>query len=177
MKRLFPVFLLLLLIVQFSACEKDDICVEGDTPLLVVGFYDVVDSSFKSVPNLRIRALDNDSILSLEGATEFGFTDRANSPDSIFLPLRINAQTTQFEFISGSAADDTDENIETGTIDTLSFNYMVNEAFVSRACGYVANFNELDTVRQVYSTDWIKGISIMDTTITNSNLIHVQIFH
>ena len=64
MKRLFPVFLLLLLIVQFSACEKDDICVEGDTPLLVVGFYDVVDSSFKSVPNLRIRALDNDSILS-----------------------------------------------------------------------------------------------------------------
>ena len=85
MKRLFPILLILTVIVQFSSCEKDDICVEGDTPLLVIGFYDVTDTTFKSVSNLRIRALDldSDSILGLEGSEEFGFTDRANSPDSI----------------------------------------------------------------------------------------------
>lgn len=165
------------MIVQFSSCEKDDICVEGDTPLLVVGFYDIVDTTFKSVNNLRIRALDNDSILGLESAEEFGFSDRANSPDSIFLPLRIDAMTTQFEFILDSADDDQDATIDTGNIDTLTFDYLVNEQFVSRACGFVANFNDLDTTRQVFSTDWIKGINILDTTITNSNLIHVQIFH
>ncbi|MEO0570530.1 MAG: DUF6452 family protein [Bacteroidota bacterium] len=177
MKRLFPVLLLFTMIVQFSSCEKDDICVEGDTPLLVVGFYDIVDTTFKSVNNLRIRALDNDSILGLESAEEFGFSDRANSPDSIFLPLRIDAMTTQFEFILDSADDDQDATIDTGNIDTLTFDYLVNEQFVSRACGFVANFNDLDTTRQVFSTDWIKGINILDTTITNSNLIHVQIFH
>ena len=100
MKRLFPVFLLFSTIVHFSSCEKDDICVEGDTPLLVVGCYDIADTTFKSVPNLRIKALDNDSILGLESSDEFGFSDRANSPDSIFLPLRINAQATQFQLIS-----------------------------------------------------------------------------
>ena len=177
MKQLFPVLLLFCIILHFSSCEKDDICVEGDTPLLGVGFYDITDTTFKSVPNLRIRALDNDSILGLESAEEFGFSDRANSPDSIFLPLRINAMNTQFELISGSAADDEDATLETGTIDTLSFDYVVTEQFISRACGFVANFNELDTVRNVFTTDWIKGINIVDTTITNSTLIHVQIFH
>lgn len=177
MKQLFPVLLLFCIILYFSSCEKDDICVEGDTPLLVVGFYDITDTTFKSVPNLRIRALDNDSILGLESAEEFGFADRANSPDSIFLPLRINAMNTQFELISGSAADDEDATLETGTIDTLSFDYVVTEQFISRACGFVANFNELDTVRNVFTTDWIKGINIVDTSITNSTLIHVQIFH
>ena len=177
MKRLFPVLLLFSVIVHFSSCEKDDICVEGDTPLLVIGFYDIADTTFKRVPNLRIRALDNDSILGLESAAEFGFSDRATSPDSIFLPLQINAQATQFQFISGSAADADDATLETGSIDTLSFNYVVDEQFVSRACGFVANFNQLDTLRNVFADDWIKGINIVDSTVTNSNLIHVQIFH
>ena len=172
MKQLLPILLLLAVIIQFSSCEKDDICVEGDTPLLVIGFYDVTDTTFKSVPSLRIRAIDNDQILS--DNTSFGFTDRSNSPDSITIPLRINATDTTFEFISGSADED---EVETGTIDTLSFNYLVQEAFVSRACGFVANFTELDTTRQVFTTDWIKGIILVESAVTNSNEIHVQILH
>jgi hypothetical protein len=164
-----------MVIIDLSSCEKDDICVEGDTPLLVIGFYDIADTTFKTVTNLRIRALDNDSIFN--SATAYGFSDRSNSPDSITIPLRIAEPTTTFEFISNSAADDEDAAIETGIIDTVTFNYVVNEKFISRACGFVANFNDLDTTRQVFSTDWIKGINILDSTITNSNLIHVQIFH
>ncbi|MEM9824872.1 MAG: hypothetical protein AAF985_27555, partial [Bacteroidota bacterium] len=60
-------------IIHFSSCEKDDICVEGDTPLLVIGFYDITDTTFKSVNNLRILSTDNDSILN--STTEYGFTD------------------------------------------------------------------------------------------------------
>jgi len=175
MKRLFPVLLLFFGIVHFSSCEKDDICVEGDTPLLVIGFYDITDTTFKSVNNLRIKATANDSIFN--SAITYGFSDRSNSPDSITLPLRIEASSTEFEFISNSTADEDNPNIEIGNIDTLTFNYVVNEQFISRACGFVANFNDLDTTRQVFSTDWIKGINIVDSTITNSNLIHVQIFH
>lgn len=174
MNRFFPVLLLLLLITHFASCEKDDICVEGDTPLLVIGFYNISDTlEFKSVPTLRIKATDNDSILN--GSEEYGFGDRSNSPDSIFVPLRIMENTTQFEFISGSSADE--EGNETGNRDTLTFTYTVNEEFISRACGFIANFEGLDTTRQVFSTDWIKRISISEKNIERSNAIHVKIFH
>ncbi len=174
MNRFFPVLLLLLLITHFASCEKDDICVEGDTPLLVIGFYDVLDTlEFKSVPTLRIKAIDNDSILS--DSEEYGFGDRANSPDSLFVPLRIMEPTTQFELISSSSADE--EGNETGNRDTLTFTYTVNEEFISRACGFIANFDGLDTIRQVSAEDWIKRISISEKNVERSNAIHVKIFH
>ena len=177
MKRLFPVLLLFSVIVYFSSCEKDDICVEGDTPLLVIGFYDFEDTlEFKAVPNLRIKALvqmQGDSLLN--DATAYGFSDRGSSGDSITIPLRISENVTPYQIISGSA--DNDEGNENGSIDTLSFTYTVNERFVSKACGFVANFNELDTVRNVFADDWIKRITVQETDVELSNTIHVKIFH
>ena len=80
-----------------------------------------------------------------------------------------------FQFISGSVNDD--DGNESGNIDVLQFNYTVVDSFVSRACGFVANFNDLDTVREVTANDWIQGINIVESDITISNRIHVQIFH
>lgn len=174
MKRIFPIFLITLFLFYFSSCEKDDICVEGDTPLLVIGFYDADDTTeFKTVTDLRIRSLDNDSILN--NSTDFGFSDRGNVRDSITIPLRIAASESGFEFISRSAEDD--EGNETGTIDTLTFNYVVNQEFISRACGFIANFNELDTTRNVFSSDWIRRITLLETDVERSNTIHVKVFH
>ncbi len=169
MKRLFPI-LLFLAIVQFSSCEKDDICVEGDTPLLVIGFFDFGDTLVaKTVPSLRIVEVELNSVVNTT-------TDRTNNVDSLAIPLRIASSSTSFAFITNSADDDS-TGLETGNIDTLTFNYDVREQFISRACGFVANFNGLDTTRQVNATDWIRRISLVDTTITNSNAIHVKIFH
>ncbi len=168
MKRLCPILLLLTVIVHFSSCEKDDICVEGDTPLLVIGFFNVEDpTASKDVLRLRIVETELNSTLGT-------FTDRGNL-DSIGLPLRIANTSTTFAMIKDSQDDD--DGNEAGRIDTLTFNYTVNERFVSKACGFVANFNELDTTRQVFSSDWIKRIEIIDTIISDSNEIHVQIFH
>lgn len=169
MKKILPI-LLIIMLCHLSSCEKDDICVDGDTPLLVIGFFDVDDTTAaKDVPSLRIRALGFETSPST-------FTDRSNQ-DSIGIPLQIEANTTSFVFINNSADDPDDETIETGTIDTLTFNYTVNEEFVSRACGFVANFSELDTTRQVFSTDWIKRIQIVNPTVESSSAIHVKIFH
>ena len=164
------------------ACEKDDICVEGDTPLLVIGFYDIADTTeFKTVPTMRIKALHSntfaeDSILDNDSYTrpEFEFNDRTNVTDSIFIPLRVSASNTDFVFISSSADED---EVEIGNRDTLTFNYTVNEQFISRACGLVANFNELDTTRTVSDSDWIKRITVQETDVELSNTIHVKIFH
>ena len=169
MKRLFPV-LLFLAVLQFSSCEKDDICVEGDTPLLIIGFFDAEDTTAtKNVTRLRVRELGLDTIVDT-------FDDRTDR-DSISLPLRIASSTTEFVFILNSM-DDEDTEEEQGNSDTLRFNYAVNERFVSRACGFVANYIGLDTIRQVNPTeDWIKRITVVDTNIVNSNAIHVKIFH
>jgi len=159
------------LLCHFSSCEKDDICVDNDTPLLVIGFYDILDpDAEKDVTSLRIRAFGLDSI-----SSDDTFTDRSTT-DSIGIPLQINDPgISQFEFISDSADDD--EGDEAGNIDTLTFNYTVVEEFVSRACGFIANYSELDTSRTVYSTDWIKRVEVIESTIENSNSIHVKIFH
>ncbi|MDT0540226.1 DUF6452 family protein [Croceitalea sp. P059] len=176
MKKILSALSIITVILYFSSCEKDDICVEGDTPFLVIGFYDADDEDttvFKTVSSLRIRGIDNDSIYSSDT-----FSDRSSVSDSILIPLRLDNTTTQFEFISNSATDDATE-LETGIIDTLSFNYEVGEEYVSRACGFVGNFNELDTTRQVFSSDWIKRITILESDIDleKSNTIHVKIFH
>ena len=50
MKKIHIGLLLLLGIIFISSCEKDDICVEGDTPLLVIEFYDAEDTSTLKAP-------------------------------------------------------------------------------------------------------------------------------
>ncbi len=160
----------LILFVGFLAitsCEKDDICVDGDTPLLIFRFYDAADSTtLKSVSALRIVGIGN-------GEPVDTFTDRS-STDSVAVPLRINELSTQFQIILNS---DGDENAETGNIDTLQFNYETNEVFISRACGFVANF-EIETDTLTIDTDnWIQGIEISNPSVTSQDSTHVKIFH
>jgi hypothetical protein len=173
MKRIPLILFILIIFINFSSCEKDDICVDGDTPFLIVGFYDFADSTvFKSVTSLRIRSMDNDSIY-----TSDTFSDQATVNDSIFIPLRVDATDTTYEFILNSDGD-ANAMAETGTISTLGFSYSLGEEFVSRACGFVANYNELDTIRTVSTEDWIRRITIIENTITNNpTTIHVKIFH
>nr|WP_299383672.1 DUF6452 family protein [Allomuricauda sp.] len=172
MKRILPSLLICILLVHFLSCEKDDICVDGDTPMLIIGFYDAADTEeFKTVPSLRINSLDIDTVLE----NEF-FNDRADSPDSLFVPLRIAETSTAYEFIMDSA-EDADTGEETGNSDALTINYGVRETYISKACGFVANFENLSITLPDSAENWIQDISIVQETIENSNTIHVKIFH
>ncbi|PWL37512.1 hypothetical protein DKG77_14465 [Flagellimonas aquimarina] len=172
MKKILPILLVAFSLIYVSSCEKDDICVDGDTPLLVIGFYDAIDTTvFKSVPLIRIKGIDNDSILTTDS-----FNDRSNSPDSLLIPLRIDGISTTYEVITDSADDETTME-ETGNRDTLSFNYSVSEQFISRACGFVANYNTLTIGLTTDDSNWIQNITVVEDTIENSNNIHVKIFH
>ncbi len=150
-----------------NGCEKDDICVEGDTSLLIIRFYDSENpDQFKSVTNLRVIGLGQENPVDT-------FTDRS-SQDSIAIPLRINEPDTGFLLILDSADEDM---LETGNIDTLSFTYNTQEEFVSRACGFVANYTELQEVLTADSDNWIQNIEIISTTVKSQESAHVQIFH
>ena len=169
--RRHPVFLSLsamLLATGFSGCEKDDICVDGDTPLLVVNFYDSEDpSSAKNVTSLRVIGIGN-------GDPVGTFTDRSNR-DSIQLPLRADAPRTGFVLIRDSAGDS--EGGATENRDTLYFDYEITEDFISRACGFVPNFENLQAGIQDDLSIWIDSVRVVNPTVESIQTTHVAIYH
>ena len=169
MKKIIPVLLIASLMIYVSSCEKDDICGEGDTPQLVIGFFDIDDTTeAKDVPSLRIKEIILDTVINT-------ITDRSSSLDSIGVPLRSDVTSTSFAFITDSA-DDADTGDETGNIDTLTISYSLREAFVSRACGYVMNYDDLTISLPASANNWIQDITVVQKTVENSKSIHVKIF-
>ncbi|MFS4415798.1 DUF6452 family protein [Maribacter sp. 2307ULW6-5] len=161
-------FLLLLVLVAAAACEKDDICVEGDTPLLVVEFYDVEDTSaLKAVPKLRVAGVG-------KTVTVNTVADRTDL-NRISIPLRVNRDSTSFVLISNSATNDAGE--ETGTLDTVHFSYVLVDTMISRACGFIVNYKELEAALEGPNGQWIERIEVIRPLVKNSDSTHVKIFH
>ena len=136
MKKNILLFLLIIGIVSpmlFSSCQRDDLCSEDPTtPRLLVGFFDFVSQEeFNRVSNLRVFEANGD-------ADSIVITQNAVSVDSISLPLRAFTTSTRFAMVEESAID-SDGN-ETGNIDTITFNYTVQERFtpqpllIKRSC-------------------------------------------
>lgn len=167
MRKLRTIFFFTVGFLLINSCEKDDICVEGDTPLLIIRFYDAENPEvFKSVSSLRVRGIGQENPVDT-------FTDRS-SLDSISIPLRINQPDTGFLLILDSATED---DVETGNIDTLTFSYATQELFVSKACGFIANYDQLNESLTTDTENWIQSIEIISPTINSQADAHVQIFH
>lgn len=159
--------LILLLLFPFLSCEKDDICIEGDTPLLIVRFYDALDpESLKPVAGLRVTGIGN-------GNPVDTFADRSTT-DSIGLPLRLDSGATSFAFILNSADDN---GMESGNPDTLAFQYEVGSRFVSRACGFVGTYDNLQHTTAADADTWISNVEINRALVQFSDSVHVKIFH
>tara|TARA_R110002167_G_scaffold50143_3_gene146304 strand:+ start:3237 stop:3701 length:465 start_codon:yes stop_codon:yes gene_type:complete len=151
-------------IISFSACEKDDICVDGNTPLLVIGFYDVTDTSLvKPVPLLVVKGLDGGDTLAV-------ITNK--SLESIELPLRPETDNTTFVLSQNPTTE-----ASTLNEDVITFNYESKEVFISRACGFVANYDNLSGTVGADALNWILAIEVKTTLVANSNETHVKIYH
>lgn len=158
---------LFLFVLGLASCEKDDICVEGNTPLLVIEFFDSEDrETLKNVVTLRVQGEGQETPVNT-------FTDRT-SLNKITLPLKADADSTGFLFISNSAETD---SLETGNIDTLAFNYSRLEDFKSRACGFIINYEALQGTLQTGTDNWIQEIEIIRSTVITSDSTHVKIYH
>ncbi len=161
--------LLLLLALLAAACEKDDICVDGDTPLLVMTFNDIgaTEATAKAVTRLRVIGIGNGDPITT-------FNDRSNR-DSVGLPLRLDNGRTGFILIQNS--QDNEDGVDTGNPDTLYLDYQVTEAFVSRACGFVANYEGLSWELQADASNWIDSVVIANPFVRSSDSAHVTIYH
>ncbi|MDP5000374.1 MAG: DUF6452 family protein [Flavobacterium sp.] len=166
MKKIVFITLSLLLAVSFWNCEKDDICAEGTavTPRLIIEFYDATNTTvLKSVTNLGVIEPTFTTGLSFTGVSK------------IEVPLRTTADLTSLNFNqNGSDSDTTNDNI-----DLLTFNYVRNDVYISRACGYKTVFY-LDTTNPIELTadgnNWIQNIEVIQPNIETENEVHVKIY-
>ena len=167
LKRLIFTGFVFVLALFFAHCEKDDICVDGDTPLLIIRFYDSESTDTpKEVPGLRVVGLNQ--------STTVNTVDDRSALDSIAIPLRINEASTTYLLIMDSADED---EAETGNIDTLTFTYNTEEIFISRACGFVANYEGITDSLTADAENWIQNIEIVSPLVQKLDSAHVKIFH
>ncbi|MCK0157576.1 DUF6452 family protein [Cellulophaga sp. F20128] len=163
------ILLFILVSIITSSCEKDDICVDGETPLLVLEFFefDAAEETTKTVSKLRIVGEGKNVTVST-------IADRSDL-QSITLPLRVDETVTTYHFIVNSADDA--NGVETGNTDMIAFNYTNKEVYVSRACGFVMHFDALSTTLETDAENWIKNIEIAETLVENQAVTHVKIYH
>ncbi|WP_431136634.1 DUF6452 family protein [Psychroserpens mesophilus] len=166
-------FLIILFAISTISCERDDICPEDvpTTPRLIVEFYDLLDQeTIKNVPNLRVQGVDNDNPLS-----SFSGTSDVNKVE---LPLKTDENSTQFRFIKDYAIDD-DGNV-TGNEDIITINYIPENIYVSRACGYKTIYK---AVSIQFDTDdmnpWIALAQPLNDnqSIEDETTTHFKFFH
>ncbi len=164
---------LIVSIIFLTSCEKDDICPESTqtTPRLVITFYDVDNTQErKNVESLAIYAVrDNELILieDIDGVTT----------DSVAIPLRNDIGISNFKFIKNYSVEN---DIIFGDQNHIYIDYEINNVFVSRACGFIANYSILSLilVLQDYPiVEWIGGYEIVNPIVTNENQAHVKILH
>lgn len=164
-------FALFILLLASSGCERDDLCTpdQETSSRMVVVFKDLLSpDTVKPVENLRVRVL---------GASEFAPLDFEGSTslemaDTVYIPLRNFDDLTIYDF-------ETDNEEDGFNIDRLNFSYTREDEFVSRACGFKINYNDLGASRQEEFPDqpWIFNIEVLDSTVNNRNEVHVEIFH
>jgi hypothetical protein len=157
---------LLFFLFVFSACEKDDFCIQNPvTSKLIIDFYD--DTNRETLKNVqRFSIVSGDR----EDKTDSLFTNK--TVNSISIPLNYLAAETVYILKRNDANGATINN----EIATFSITYDTEEEFVSRSCGFKVIFKNVEFSS---STDsWLTAFT--PTTIINlddQSAAHVQIFH
>ena len=159
---------LVLLFIVTTNCEKDDICpvTMATTPKLIIRFYDITDQT----ETLRVLALQ------VQGDGNEDVYQSAVSTDSLPLPLKTFDNITRFK-LHKEYADDGNGNI-LGNEDIIDIEYITEEVYVSRACGYKTIFDNVRLTVVDDGDNWIKLIQFENPlTVDNETAAHVQIFH
>ncbi len=161
-------FLLMLLLVGFNSCERDDLCdlSQAVTPRLIITFVDASNTlERKAVASLTITEGSSNTLAPLNdtGATALA------AIDSIAIPLDSNNDFTSYTF-----------NNDDGTsvfMDDVELTYIVNEEYINRACGFKNTYQDLNAILTNGSNSWINNVQVITSNVTNTNDIHVEIRH
>jgi hypothetical protein len=170
MNRILNKITVLAAALVLAGCQKDDLCTadQSSSPRMVVVFKDATNPSIvKTAPNLRIKEIGSSEFapLNFEGATLL------TEADTIYLPLRSLNTLTSYNFYT--------EEDGVINIDNIDFRYLTKDVYVSRACGFKTDYENLTLLRteENPSNLWITGAVVISNTVNNSNEVHVEIRH
>lgn len=159
-------FIIALLLLVSSGCQKDDICPAAveTTPLLTVSFFDINDTDIPKPPvNLRVIA---------EGV-EDPLYERTNISE-ISIPLRTDADVTEYNFILNAPA--TPEGAA-GNSDKVIFSYGRNEVYINRACSFKVDYIDLRATVLPDENRWIRSIVVDEENLENETNSRIIIYH
>ncbi len=156
---------------NLTSCERDDICAETTptTPQIVLRFFNNnMPTELLEADNLTVTALD-DANMPIPISNNLAALTR----DSLALPLRSDADATRFLFTLNSTDD------ALSNTDTLTISYTVQSVFVSRACGFSANYNAININVATDTDNWILDSAIIPgrENVTDQTSAHVQLRH
>ncbi|TXD51723.1 MULTISPECIES: DUF6452 family protein [unclassified Polaribacter] len=146
------VFILLSMVI-FSACEKDDFCIQNPvTPKLILRFYDTNNrETLKDVASFYVWAEGKDSIF------------KNVSTDSLVIPLNRFAEETIYNFSKNKV------------VNQFTIQYTTQDEYVSRSCGFRVLFNDVNFIS---NNTWISDFTPNTVTVIDNQIkAHVQIFH
>ncbi|MEN8124492.1 MAG: DUF6452 family protein [Bacteroidota bacterium] len=165
--KILKIFTLLILIIFiFFSCEKDEICLEENTPRLIIRFYDVDEpETLKKVSQLAVR---------VDGVEEF-YLEGSIATDSIAIPIKVDYDSTSIELVLNGS----DLNLDNDNSDFINLTYIREDVFVSRSCGYKTFFNDVNAIIEPDDDNWIKDILTIELpqNIIDENNAHLKIYH
>ena len=145
------------------SCEPDDICLTTipDTPKLIIGFFDESTGLKKEVLDLKVQGNNSEEIYLFQ------------TTDSISLPLKNLEKITSYALVKNFK-----ENINnSGNRDHLLVSYQYNHIYISRACGYMSNYDINQVVIENDNSNWIIKSEIINSQVKDEKTIHVKVFH
>ncbi len=160
--------ILFLIVLMASGCEKDNICLEPNTPHLIITFHDIDDNSErKNVLNLNVK------IEGIDG--DYDPESIPSSTDSISIPVRVDLNMTNYFLTAQTDKDDENSNNE----DSFNMTYSREDFFISRSCGYKTLFYQIDPNLLSDSSNWIKKIETVNDPqdILDEESTHIKIYH
>jgi len=168
MKTLKIFKLLILIFPVLYACEKDEICLEENTPKLIIRFYDVDEpEALKKVTQLAVR---------VDGVEEF-YLDGSISiaTDSVAIPIRTEQDQTKIELVLNGS----DLDLDNDNSDFINLTYTREDEFVSRSCGYKTQFYDVNALIEPDDDNWVKNILTIEIpqNIIDENNAHLKIYH
>ena len=128
---------------------------------MILGFYDLNSGNLKEVNNLKIQGKNSDEIYLYQ------------TIDSIGIPLKNLEQLTIYSLTK----DYNESSTSSGNSDQLYINYNYNYSYISRACGFITNYDLENLIIEKDTSNWILNTEIIKTNNSNEENIHVKIFH
>ncbi|MDB9713370.1 DUF6452 family protein [Flavobacteriaceae bacterium] len=167
MKR--SILFLVIALGCFWSCEKDDICIAGDTPMMRITFVNFIDETLEKAPE-RLLIVGKDKTTPITT-----ISPGSSSITEALIPLVPNTNQTEYYLVTNASIDS--EGNVSGNIDALILSYTPNPKYISKACGYIVSYDNLIPILTPDTDNWIKKITILSPSITNENEVHLKIYH